>query len=66
MYGITLIKVKPVGKRSLNPNEIWYTSISGIWQIVWLEPVNEKYLEKIEINNDLDKKEIKINCKIKY
>ena len=51
---------QPVGKQSLNPNGIWYTSISGIWQTVWLEPVSEKYIEKIEINNDFDNKEIKI------
>ena len=55
---------QPVGKQSLNPNGIWYTSISGIWQTVWLEPVSEKYIEKIEINNDFDNKEIKINCKL--
>ena len=55
---------QPVGKQSLNPNGIWYTSISGIWQTVWLEPVNEKYVKKIDINNDFDNKEIKINCKL--
>ena len=55
---------QPVGKQSLNPNGIWYTSISGIWQTVWLEPVNEKYVKKIDINNDFDYKEIKINCKL--
>ena len=53
-----------VGKQTLNPNVIWYTSISGIWQTVWLEPVNEIYIKKLEINNDYDKKEIKINVKL--
>ena len=53
-----------VGKQTLNPNVIWYTSISGIWQTVWLEPVNEIYIQKLEINNDYDKKEIKINVKL--
>ena len=53
-----------VGKQTLNPNIIWYTSISGIWQTVWLEPVNEIYIKSLEINNDYDKKEIKINVKL--
>ena len=53
-----------VGKQTLNPNVIWYTSISGIWQTVWLEPVNEIYIKKLEINNDYNKKEIKINVKL--
>ena len=50
-----------VGKQSLNPSGIFYTPISGIWQTVWLEPVNDIYIQKIEINNDYDNKEIKLN-----
>jgi beta-galactosidase/beta-glucuronidase len=55
---------QPCGKQALNPNGIYYTSISGIWQTVWLEPVNKDYIKNIEINNDFDNKEIKINFKI--
>ena len=51
---------QPRGKQTLNPYGIWYTPSSGIWQTVWLEPVNENYIEKLEINNDYDNKEIKI------
>lgn len=29
----------PVGKQRLDPNGIFYTAASGIWQSVWLEPV---------------------------
>ena len=53
---------QPVGKQSSNPNSIWYTSISGIWQTVWLEPVNEYYIKKLEFDNNYDNKEVKINC----
>ena len=28
-----------VGKQRLKPEGIWYTTNSGIWQTVWLEPV---------------------------
>lgn len=31
---------QPRGKQTLNPHGIWYTAVSGIWQTVWLEPVN--------------------------
>lgn len=33
------------GKQTLEPNGIWYTQVSGIWQTVWLESVPETYLE---------------------
>ena len=55
---------QPRGKQTLNPGSIWYTPISGIWQTVWLEPVNENYITKVEINNDFDKKSIKIKFKL--
>ncbi|RZJ86527.1 MAG: beta-galactosidase, partial [Chryseobacterium sp.] len=32
---------QPVGKQHKNPESIWYTPVSGIWQTVWLEPVNK-------------------------
>ena len=57
-------KYQPVGKQTITPNGIWYTPASGIWQTVWLEPVNKNYIEKLEINNDFDNKEIKINFKV--
>ncbi|MFR7899652.1 MAG: sugar-binding domain-containing protein [Ruminococcus sp.] len=33
---------------------IWYTQSSGIWQSVWLEPVNEAHLEWIHFTPDID------------
>ena len=30
---------QPRGKQVNNPRGIWYTSVTGIWQTVWLEPV---------------------------
>ena len=55
---------QPRGKQVLNPKKIYYTAISGIWQTVWLEPVNKDYIKNLEINNDFDNKEIKINFKL--
>lgn len=34
---------------------IWYTQSSGIWQSVWLEPVNDSHLEWIHFTPDIDK-----------
>ena len=55
---------QPIGKQILNPFQIYYTAISGIWQTVWIEPVNRDHIENLEINNNFDKKEIKINFKL--
>ena len=57
---------QPIGKQCLDPKVIWYTSVSGIWQTVWIEPVNDLYIKNIEINNDYDNKEIKLNCKVNH
>ena len=53
---------QPVGKQTLTPGSIWYTAISGIWQTVWLEPVDENYIERLEFSNDFDNK--KVNMKV--
>lgn len=45
---------QPVGKQKCKASGIWYTPASGIWQTVWLEPVNAKHLENMEINPDID------------
>ena len=43
---------QPTGKQTLNPGSIWYTSCSGIWQTVWLEPVSYSYIERYEVVPD--------------
>jgi hypothetical protein len=57
-------KYQPVGKQTLTPNGIWYTPASGIWQTVWLEPVTAHYIDKIDINNNYDNKEIKLTFNV--
>ncbi|GGA40649.1 glycoside hydrolase family 2 protein [Paenibacillus physcomitrellae] len=39
---------------------IFYTRTTGIWQSVWLEPVNEIHLSKAELTPDVDRNEIRI------
>jgi beta-galactosidase/beta-glucuronidase len=52
------------GKQVLKPGFIWYTSVSGIWQTVWLEYVPETYIESIRITPDIEKSCVKIECRI--
>jgi beta-galactosidase len=37
------------GKQIRDPNGIWYTRVSGIWQTVWLESVPERAIEELDI-----------------
>ncbi len=46
---------QPRGKQVNNPQGIWYTPVTGIWQTVWLEPVPETYIENLRITPDIDK-----------
>lgn len=40
--------IQPRGKQALNPFGFWYTAVSGIWQTVWLEPVNKTSISHLE------------------
>lgn len=51
---------QPVGKQRKNPSEIWYTPVSGIWQTVWLEPVNKKYITSVATTPDIDNQKLKL------
>ncbi|MEY2439135.1 MAG: hypothetical protein QOI34_520, partial [Verrucomicrobiota bacterium] len=43
---------QPVGKQWG-----WYSSASGIWQTVFVEPRTEKFIDRFEITTDIDKAE---------
>ena len=46
---------QPRGKQTLTPRSIMYTSTSGIWQTVWLEPVADAHVESLKIVPDIDR-----------
>ena len=46
---------QPRGKQVSNPEGIWYTPVTGIWQTVWLEPVNASHISAIKAIPDVDK-----------
>ncbi len=49
------------GKQVRKSVGFWYTATSGIWQTVWLEPVNEVYIKNIKITPDIDESVVKIS-----
>lgn len=46
---------QPRGKQVSSPGGIWYTPTTGIWQTVWIEPVNESYISSFRTVTDADK-----------
>lgn len=51
------------GKQVRNPEGIWYTPVTGIWQTVWLEPVNKKSFEDLRFTPDIDNDLVKVSAK---
>lgn len=36
------------------PDSIWYTRTSGIWQTVWLEPLDNVHIKDVKFTGDID------------
>lgn len=51
------------GKQVLESKGFWYTSTSGIWQTVWLEPVSKCRIESVKLTPYIDKEVISVNVK---
>jgi len=51
------------GKQVLEPGGIWYTATSGIWQTVWLEPVDACHLTSLRLLPDLERSVLKVETK---
>ncbi len=51
---------QPRGKQVRKPNGIWYTSTSGIWQTVWLEPVSAAHISDLKITPDVDSSSVTV------
>jgi len=51
---------QPRGKQVNEPRGIWYTSVTGIWQSVWLEPVPKAYIKSIKIVPDIDSESVRL------
>jgi beta-galactosidase/beta-glucuronidase len=45
---------QPRGKQVKDPQSIWYTPVTGIWQTVWIEPVDEAYITHLKTIPNID------------
>jgi len=41
---------------------IFYTRTTGIWQTVWLEPVEDAHAEKVKFTPDIDRNEVRVRA----
>lgn len=57
---------QPIGKQALPAikNVTKYTATSGIWQTVWLEPINDVAIESIKIIPNIDNATISLQTKL--
>ena len=55
---------QPRGKQVLNPGSIWYTSVTGIWQTVWIEAVPKTYISSTKQVPDIDKGILKLEVSV--
>ena len=45
---------QPRGKQVSQPEGIWYTAVTGIWQTVWMEPVPASHIDSYYAVADID------------
>ena len=53
-----------LGKQVEKPGGIFYTSVTGIWQTVWMEPLNKVHLESYKVNSNVTQGGVIISPKI--
>ncbi|PWU10692.1 MAG: hypothetical protein C5B50_24915 [Verrucomicrobia bacterium] len=51
---------EPRGKQTLHPGGIMYTSSTGIWQPIWLEPVDAAGISDIQLIPDVDNSRLRL------
>ena len=65
VYDPTNGGTQPRGKQIDNPNSIWYSPVTGIWQTVWLEPVpKEAFIRSLKIVPDVDNGVVRITADV--
>ena len=55
---------QPRGKQVKNPNSIWYTPVTGIWQTVWVEAVPQSYISSIKQTPDINKSVVRVSAQV--
>lgn len=54
---------QPRGKQVRNPESIWYTPTTGIWQTVWLEPVPEVAIKDLKMTPEINEEYLSLKVK---
>ncbi len=57
---------QPRGKQVLEPGNIWYTPVSGVWQTVWLEPVAETHIDAVHLVPDVDAESLRVRVDVAH
>ena len=57
--------MQPRGKQVVKPEGIMYTAVTGIWQTVWMEPVNDNHIDRIRTVPDIDNNRLKVDVCIR-
>ena len=52
------------GKQTVSQGKITYTSVTGIWQTVWLEPVNPSYITSLRAVPNVDRNNLKLTVDV--
>jgi beta-galactosidase len=52
------------GKQKLEPEGIWYTRVSGIWQTVWLETVPKRHLAELDVTTKINPATITVTPRV--
>jgi hypothetical protein len=56
---------QPRGKQVKNPESIWYTSVTGIWQTVWMEPVQKTAaITSLKTVTDIDNGSVSVEAAV--
>jgi hypothetical protein len=56
---------QPRGKQVSNPGGIWYTPTTGIWQTVWIEPVNKSYISSFRTHTNADNGSVSFKTEVR-
>ncbi|MCD8318809.1 MAG: hypothetical protein LUC45_08265 [Paraprevotella sp.] len=44
---------QPTGKQTIHPGGCFYSPVTGIWQTVWIEPVNKSHIDQYQVTSDI-------------
>ena len=55
---------QPVGKQMIKAEGIWYTTVTGIWQTVWLETVPADFIVSTRQVPDIDKGQLSLSVQL--